>query len=191
MELYNTQFLHQIGASLGTMPKIDKTTSVHSRGKFARICVELDLSNPLISHIEIRGYHLNIEYEGLHQICFSCGRYGHKADRCQPLVQHPTAPAEEKEGSTTHQGSQAVVSGSEHNVVREGTPVQELAKNGPPGASKQVDEDSEVPPPGYGPWMVPKRTQRRKPSKKILENAMTDSRVRSPQGGSGNDSVQE
>lgn len=82
IELYNSYFLHRIGASLGTMLKIDKTTSIHSRGKFAHICVKLDLSKPLVSHLKIRGYHLNLEYEGLHQICFSCGRYGHKAEHC-------------------------------------------------------------------------------------------------------------
>ena len=32
---------------------------IHSRGKFARICVELDLEKPLESHINVRGHKLN------------------------------------------------------------------------------------------------------------------------------------
>lgn len=64
------------------MLKIDKMTYIQSRGKFARICVELDVSKPLIPHIVIRGHKLLIEYEGLHLVCFQCGRYGHRAEQC-------------------------------------------------------------------------------------------------------------
>lgn len=81
-ELYNAQFLWRIGSSLGSMLKIDKTTSIHSRGRFVRICVEIDLAQPLQSHIIIRGHKLFLEYEGLHLICFQCGKYGHRADQC-------------------------------------------------------------------------------------------------------------
>ncbi|KAL5169689.1 hypothetical protein HKD37_11G031549 [Glycine soja] len=48
-----------------------------SKGKFARICVELDLEKPSESHIYERDYKLNLEYEGLDSICFHCGRFGH------------------------------------------------------------------------------------------------------------------
>lgn len=79
LELYNVQFLNRIGSSLGTMLKIDRLTSIYSREKFARICVEMDLSKPLVSHVVIRGHNIQLEYEGLHQICFDCGCYGHRA----------------------------------------------------------------------------------------------------------------
>lgn len=65
IELCNERFLRRIGSSLGTMLKVDKLTSLHSRGKFTRICVELDLGKQLASHIVIRGTKVNIEYEGL------------------------------------------------------------------------------------------------------------------------------
>lgn len=71
VELCNDQLLGRIGATLGTMLRIVKLTSLYSRGKYARICVELDLDKPLASHINIRGYKLCLEYEGLHSICFS------------------------------------------------------------------------------------------------------------------------
>lgn len=83
LELYNANCLKRIGSALGTLLKLDRATSIHSRGKFARMCVEVDLSQPLISHLLIRGHQLQIEYEGLHLICFSCGCYGHRADQCQ------------------------------------------------------------------------------------------------------------
>lgn len=48
LELYNASFLWRISSSLGNMMKVDKLTLIHSRGQFARICVELNLENPLI-----------------------------------------------------------------------------------------------------------------------------------------------
>lgn len=64
------------------MLKVDKRTSLHSRGRFARICVEIDLSKQLHPHVMFRGEKLYLEYEGLHAICFRCGKYGHKKDQC-------------------------------------------------------------------------------------------------------------
>ncbi|KAK7263633.1 hypothetical protein RJT34_31226 [Clitoria ternatea] len=43
-ELYNRNMLWRIGQQLGTMLKVDEATSIHSRGRFARICVEVDES---------------------------------------------------------------------------------------------------------------------------------------------------
>lgn len=43
LELCNDSYLRRIGATIGTMLRIDKLTSLHSRGKFARISVEIDL----------------------------------------------------------------------------------------------------------------------------------------------------
>ncbi|XP_020229303.1 uncharacterized protein LOC109810290 [Cajanus cajan] len=43
IELFNDRFLWRVGSKLGTMLKIDKLTSVQTRGRFARICVEIDL----------------------------------------------------------------------------------------------------------------------------------------------------
>lgn len=51
---------------IGTMLKNDKLASLHDRCLFSHICVEL------------RGERLFIEYEGLHVICFKCGKYGPK-----------------------------------------------------------------------------------------------------------------
>ncbi|RYR33588.1 hypothetical protein Ahy_A10g048187 isoform C [Arachis hypogaea] len=48
------------------MLKIDRTTSIHSRGYFARICIEIDLRKQLVPRISVFGEVLNIEYEGLH-----------------------------------------------------------------------------------------------------------------------------
>lgn len=51
MELYHETFLRRAGAMIGIVLKIDKLTLIHSRGKFARICVEVDLKKKLVSKI--------------------------------------------------------------------------------------------------------------------------------------------
>lgn len=48
LELYNYQFLSKFCAILGKFLKMDNLTSICSRGQFARICVEVDLSKPCI-----------------------------------------------------------------------------------------------------------------------------------------------
>ncbi|XP_061372298.1 uncharacterized protein LOC133314790 [Gastrolobium bilobum] len=52
------------------------------RGRFARFCVEVDLSKSLLSKFRIGHRQLYIGYEGLHMICFLCGQYGHKKEHC-------------------------------------------------------------------------------------------------------------
>ncbi|CAN1120271.1 hypothetical protein LINPERHAP2_LOCUS111 [Linum perenne] len=69
--------LKRIGDRIGKTVRIDHTTLEASRGNFARICVEVDLSKPLLSKYRMRRRVRRIEYEGLHTICFTCGCYGH------------------------------------------------------------------------------------------------------------------
>lgn len=90
LELYNDRFLWRVGPKLGTLLKIDRLTSIHSRGQFARLCVEIDLSKKLIPSIIVRGVILKLEYEGLHVVCFACGKYGHKQDSCPEMI-NPTS----------------------------------------------------------------------------------------------------
>ncbi|KAL8167082.1 hypothetical protein V2J09_008581 [Rumex salicifolius] len=53
-----------------------------TRGEYARICVELDISKALRGAIMVNGEPILVEYEGLSEICIKCGRCGHLADRC-------------------------------------------------------------------------------------------------------------
>ncbi|RYR21977.1 hypothetical protein Ahy_B03g067272 [Arachis hypogaea] len=85
IELYNHRFLCKVGSTIGIVLKVDRATFIHSRGHFARICVKLDLSKKLVPRISILRNVLNTEYEGLHLICFSCGKYGHRSDLCMEV----------------------------------------------------------------------------------------------------------
>ncbi|CAL0303158.1 unnamed protein product [Lupinus luteus] len=85
--------------------KVDNLTSIHSRGKFARICVEINLARKLVPMIKVMGTVLNLEYECLHLICFNCGKYGHRRELCSDLPTTPTVveSMEDKEvGQSAH-----------------------------------------------------------------------------------------
>ncbi|KAK9195305.1 hypothetical protein WN943_003425 [Citrus x changshan-huyou] len=65
-----------------TVIKIDYNTELATRGKFARIAVEVSLGSPLISQFLQDGRIQRIEYEALPIICFGCGKYGHTSPPC-------------------------------------------------------------------------------------------------------------
>lgn len=83
IEYYDTAFLMRVGKLIGEPMKVDQATGSVSRGKFARICVEVDLTKPLLSKFKLRNQIRRIEYQGLHLICFGCGVYGHRKEECQ------------------------------------------------------------------------------------------------------------
>lgn len=86
-----------MGDNLGRTVKVDDTSLSRTRGKFARACVEIDLAAPLLPSLTIFDFAQQVEYEGLHLICFQCGRYGHRGDTCpanQPVAASPPVPVD-------------------------------------------------------------------------------------------------
>lgn len=82
MEYYNQEFLFRVGRMIGEPMMIDSATSLTSRGKFARLCVEVDTTKPLLAKFWLRKKIRRIEYEGIHLVCFKCGIYGHSHENC-------------------------------------------------------------------------------------------------------------
>ncbi|KAL4379615.1 hypothetical protein GQ457_02G019060 [Hibiscus cannabinus] len=80
---YYTKSLFRYTANaIGQVVRIDYNTEDGKRGRFARLAVTIDLNKPLVSGIVIDGTRQDIEYEGLPDICFSYGKYGHSKDLC-------------------------------------------------------------------------------------------------------------
>ncbi|XP_061343758.1 uncharacterized protein LOC133289776 [Gastrolobium bilobum] len=88
LEFFEFQYLNFFGNLLGTVLKVDRTTSTGDKGRFARVCLDLDLSKPLIGEYKLEGKMKKIEYEGLYLICLHCGRYGHNIEGCTELVKN-------------------------------------------------------------------------------------------------------
>ncbi|GMY19594.1 hypothetical protein FCV25MIE_14833 [Fagus crenata] len=82
IELYDMSILRRIGNQLGHLLKVDARTMDNERGRFARLCVQIDLEQPLTSKVRIGDMIQKIQYEGISTICFECGRVGHRIDSC-------------------------------------------------------------------------------------------------------------
>ena len=90
MEYFTDDVLFYLGEQLGVLIKVDCITSLATRGEFARVCVQMDLSKPLLVSVVLdceedvtQNVYLKCVYGGLHTICFACGEYGHKMDFCR------------------------------------------------------------------------------------------------------------
>ncbi|XP_062007348.1 uncharacterized protein LOC133724601 [Rosa rugosa] len=69
--------MRKIGNLIGPVLKIDKVTLAQARGKFCRICVEVNPNEPLKPFVEVDFQAYGVVYEGISTICFNCGVYGH------------------------------------------------------------------------------------------------------------------
>ncbi|RYR28101.1 uncharacterized protein LOC107646044 [Arachis ipaensis] len=77
IEYYDKRFLGTVGDQIGKTLKVDMNTASQTKGKFARLCVELDLDKPFHSKYLVNERNYHIEYEGLHMLGFTCGKFGH------------------------------------------------------------------------------------------------------------------
>ncbi|CAN1149282.1 hypothetical protein LINPERHAP2_LOCUS16931, partial [Linum perenne] len=82
IQLYHKEVLISLDNLVGKTIKIDYNTQSAERGKFARIAVEIDLSEALVPGIDLDGAWQRIEYENLPNLCFECGKVGHLLDSC-------------------------------------------------------------------------------------------------------------
>ncbi|XP_031097086.1 uncharacterized protein LOC116001342 [Ipomoea triloba] len=108
IEYFEEDFLMKIGKEVDRPVKVDYTASLISKRKFARICVELDMSKPLLSKFTLAEEVWQIEYEGIHMICFKCGIYGHKVGQCDSEENREANVAEEQPPSVGQSGDQQV-----------------------------------------------------------------------------------
>ncbi|CAN1152198.1 hypothetical protein LINPERHAP2_LOCUS18593 [Linum perenne] len=82
LEYYSEGPLFQLAACVGKPLRIDTQTTLATRGKFARVCVELNLDEPLMPVVGIEGRWYKVEYEGISNICITCGCAGHNSENC-------------------------------------------------------------------------------------------------------------
>nr|POE78689.1 hypothetical protein CFP56_66566 [Quercus suber] len=72
----------EIGNAIGPVLRVDSNTATEARGRFARICIQVNLDKPLITSILLEGVVQEVRYEGISTLCFSCGRVGHRREGC-------------------------------------------------------------------------------------------------------------
>lgn len=111
--------------------KVDLATLLASRGKFARVCVEVDLNKPRMAGYQMRGEYYRLQYEGLQDLCLGCGKYGHRYNICQDK----------------HTWEGGAIDGQSSCAAKE-----DLKEN--PPNTKEAEQ-------GYGEWLMALRNRRR------------------------------
>ncbi|XP_020206144.1 uncharacterized protein LOC109791283 [Cajanus cajan] len=145
---FDKSFLLGLASAVGVPSRVDMPTVNVARGKFARVCVEIDLTVPVVGKVWFRDHWYKVEYEGLHLICAKCGCYGHLSRDCATLPPNP--------------------SNVQSPVVEGGAPVQEVTVTGLNQDGNQGN-DSEISKEGtdittgdpedalHGEWLVVRR----------------------------------
>ncbi|GAU26384.1 hypothetical protein TSUD_221110 [Trifolium subterraneum] len=128
---YDESVLCALASMVGNPVKVDLHTLRVARGKFARMCVEVDLTKPVIGRVGINGDWYHVQYEGLHIICSQCGCYGHLLKDCVMKSKSTTEEIKEKSGEadggggTNTTGAETV----EKSGVNQGVINEEISLN--------------------------------------------------------------
>lgn len=96
-EPLDEEILSPMGDKVGRTVRVDPMFLMGLKSKYARVCVEVNFAAPLIPSLTVFEMAQRVEYEGLHLICFQCGKYGHKGDECPflyPQTSEDTAPTQ-------------------------------------------------------------------------------------------------
>ncbi|CAN1234567.1 hypothetical protein LINPERPRIM_LOCUS4250 [Linum perenne] len=73
IQFFNCLAVERIGNHIGRTVRLDLATAEDARARYARVCVEIDLSKPLLGKYIIDDQVFLVEYESLDNICYSCG----------------------------------------------------------------------------------------------------------------------
>lgn len=83
IEYYDHKVLTFIGNRIGKAIKVDKNTLSREWGKYVRLCIQVDLTKPLLAMFAINGWNFKVEYEMIHLLCLNCSKYGHSVKGCE------------------------------------------------------------------------------------------------------------
>nr|POE95861.1 putative ribonuclease h protein [Quercus suber] len=108
MEFYESNDLKKIGRAISPVLRIDSHTANGEWGRFARLCVQVNLDKPLVRKIYLGKLSQCVLYEGINALCFSCGRIEHKLEACRYTVreQPKEQNMDRSEGHTERQSTQ-------------------------------------------------------------------------------------
>ncbi|CAN1788149.1 hypothetical protein LINPERHAP1_LOCUS17932, partial [Linum perenne] len=90
IHFFNSTTVTRIGNHIGKTVRLDLATKEGARARYARVCVEVDISKPLLGKYMIGDQTFYVEYECLENLCYTCDRYGHKLDSCPTTAEPQT-----------------------------------------------------------------------------------------------------
>jgi len=106
LELWEEDTLKQLLENVGRFIKVDDITLNRSKDKFARVCLNIDITKPLRGSLFIpipnqpKPLEVPISYEGLHEVCALCGSVAHELEACPETPSGPIEVIVEKFGAT-------------------------------------------------------------------------------------------
>lgn len=71
IEFFHLDILRMIENKIGRFIKIDTITNTVARGRFACLCVQLEMDKPLWHHVTIGNFTQAIRYENIPTLCFA------------------------------------------------------------------------------------------------------------------------
>lgn len=88
--LFDKEALYEIGKLIGKLVKLDGYTANRSKLNQATICIEVDVSKPLIRHVWLqvlgKGVAIKVSYSKVPHFCTACKKLGHLESNCLGLV---------------------------------------------------------------------------------------------------------
>lgn len=86
VEYFNSEALFKLAEAIGRPIKMDFHTSTIARGRYARVCIEVDTNIPLPPYVRINSLKQEVAYELNAVFCNKCGKIGHFPTRC-PIIE--------------------------------------------------------------------------------------------------------
>ncbi|XP_057452246.1 uncharacterized protein LOC130744070 [Lotus japonicus] len=162
LQFYKKNILMTMAKGVDTHIKVDLNTVDMHKGRFARICVEIDLDQPVVGRIRLRGTWYNVEYEGFHLLCARCGCYGNMSRNCETPAPSVVRPESTTLGIATaatanqvppiHATTQETLAPSPSESVAPPNP-----SGGNQGGIKAGDKSPEL---AHGEWLTVTRKKR-------------------------------
>lgn len=82
VEYFDKEWLCKARDKIGKTIKVDNSTRATTSGQFVRVCVKINMGKPLRENYRMRGGNWRLQYKGLHNLCFTCGKYDHREASC-------------------------------------------------------------------------------------------------------------
>lgn len=104
-EYWEDTQLASLLAGVGIFLRVDEYAMTRGKGKFARVCLNIDITKPLRGTLTIPTpdtiLQLPISYESLHEVCAICGSTSHALEACPDSPSNVFEVVVEKFGATT------------------------------------------------------------------------------------------
>ncbi|XP_075655267.1 uncharacterized protein LOC142625512 [Castanea sativa] len=97
IKYYKPSVLRELSQAIGLVLRVDTYTATESRGRFVRICVQINFKKPLIKLIRTGGVEQPVLYKVINSLRFSYGRIGHKVECCPYMTKTPVNKDDRKE----------------------------------------------------------------------------------------------